>query len=178
MRESGLRAAVYANLNDPRGVGDSSVPSGTAAYRIARLADDFAAGAAGCFLEDQLWPKRCGHMRGKKVIEREQYIQKIKAAVDARDGRDFFIVFAHVEANSGLWAEIKGGRMKELSENALIQKYALGFQKVRTNDKADKVCLPLTFFTKPYFHQCFGPFQMDPFRLLDIRGIRHIKGFG
>ena len=55
-------------------------------------------------------------------------------------GRDFFIVFAHVEANSGLWAEIKGGRMKELSENALIQKYALGFQKVRTNDKADKVC--------------------------------------
>ena len=51
-----------------------------------------AAGAAGCFLEDQLWPKRCGHMRGKKVIEREQYIQKIKAAVDARDGRDFFIV--------------------------------------------------------------------------------------
>jgi len=51
-----------------------------------------AAGAAGCFLEDQLWPKRCGHMRGKRVIEREQYVQKIRAAVDARAGRDFFIV--------------------------------------------------------------------------------------
>jgi methylisocitrate lyase len=51
-----------------------------------------AAGAAGCFLEDQLWPKRCGHMRGKKVIERDRYLQKIKAAVDARAGRDFFIV--------------------------------------------------------------------------------------
>ncbi len=51
-----------------------------------------AAGAAGCFLEDQVWPKRCGHMRGKRVIERDQYVQKIRAAVDARAGRDFFIV--------------------------------------------------------------------------------------
>lgn len=51
-----------------------------------------AAGAAGCFLEDQVWPKRCGHMRGKKVIERGQFVQKIRAAVEARAGRDFFIV--------------------------------------------------------------------------------------
>jgi len=51
-----------------------------------------AAGAAGCFLEDQVWPKRCGHLRGKKVIERDEYVHKIQAAVDARDGRDFFIV--------------------------------------------------------------------------------------
>jgi 2-methylisocitrate lyase-like PEP mutase family enzyme len=51
-----------------------------------------AAGAAGCFLEDQVWPKKCGHMRGKKVIGRDDYIHKIKAAVDARGDRDFFIV--------------------------------------------------------------------------------------
>lgn len=51
-----------------------------------------AAGAAGCFLEDQVWPKRCGHMRGKRVIPREEYVQKIRAADDARAGRDFFIV--------------------------------------------------------------------------------------
>ena len=51
-----------------------------------------AAGAAGCFLEDQLWPKKCGHMRGKRVIEREEYVDKIRAAVDARGERDFFIV--------------------------------------------------------------------------------------
>jgi 2-methylisocitrate lyase-like PEP mutase family enzyme len=51
-----------------------------------------AAGAAGCFLEDQLWPKRCGHMRGKQVIERDDYIHKIRAAVDARGEQDFFIV--------------------------------------------------------------------------------------
>jgi 2-methylisocitrate lyase-like PEP mutase family enzyme len=51
-----------------------------------------AAGAAGCFLEDQVWPKRCGHLRGKRIIDRDEYVQKIRAAVDARAGRDFFIV--------------------------------------------------------------------------------------
>jgi 2-methylisocitrate lyase-like PEP mutase family enzyme len=50
------------------------------------------AGAAGCFLEDQQWPKKCGHMRGKRVIEREEYIDKIRAAVDTRGNADFFIV--------------------------------------------------------------------------------------
>jgi 2,3-dimethylmalate lyase len=50
------------------------------------------AGAAGCFLEDQQWPKKCGHMRGKRVIEREEYLDKIRAAVDTRGNADFFIV--------------------------------------------------------------------------------------
>jgi 2-methylisocitrate lyase-like PEP mutase family enzyme len=65
--------------------------------------DLIAAGAAGCFLEDQVWPKKCGHMRGKRIIEREQYLQKIRAAVEARDGRDFFIVArTDAEAVSGV----------------------------------------------------------------------------
>jgi 2-methylisocitrate lyase-like PEP mutase family enzyme len=59
-------------------------------YRTVK--DLIAAGAAGCFLEDQVWPKKCGHMRNKKVIEREQYLQKIKAAVEAKGESDFFIV--------------------------------------------------------------------------------------
>jgi methylisocitrate lyase len=50
------------------------------------------AGAAGCFLEDQVWPKKCGHMRGKRVVDSREYIDKVRAAVDARAGRDFFIV--------------------------------------------------------------------------------------
>lgn len=60
-----------------------------------------AAGAAGCFLEDQVWPKRCGHMRNKRVIEREQYLQKVRAAVDARGDHDFFIV-ARTDAEAAL----------------------------------------------------------------------------
>jgi methylisocitrate lyase len=50
------------------------------------------AGAAGCFLEDQQWPKKCGHMRGKRVIDREEYLDKVRAAVDTRGDADFFIV--------------------------------------------------------------------------------------
>ncbi len=50
------------------------------------------AGAAGCFREDPHWPQKCGHMRGKRVIEREEYIDKIRAAVDTRGDADFFIV--------------------------------------------------------------------------------------
>src|SRR5215472_8908914 len=59
-----------------------------------------AAGAAGCFLEDQVWPKKCGHMRGKRVIDRDAYVQKVWAAVDARAGRNFFIV-ARTDALAG-----------------------------------------------------------------------------
>ena len=51
-----------------------------------------AAGAAGCFLEDQRWPKRCGHMRDKTVVARDEYLAKIRAAVDAKGDHDFFLV--------------------------------------------------------------------------------------
>ena len=41
------------------------------------------AGAAGIFLEDQVWPKRCGHMVGKQVVERGEWLSKLRAAVHA-----------------------------------------------------------------------------------------------
>lgn len=44
------------------------------------------AGAAGIFLEDQVWPKRCGHMAGKQVVERGDWLAKLRAAVHAADG--------------------------------------------------------------------------------------------
>lgn len=49
------------------------------------------AGAAGMMLEDQVWPKRCGHMRGKEVIPAEEMAEKIRAAADARRDPDFVI---------------------------------------------------------------------------------------
>lgn len=50
------------------------------------------AGAAGVVLEDQVMPKRCGHMAGKKVIPMEEHVQKIRAAVYARKDPDFIII--------------------------------------------------------------------------------------
>ena len=49
------------------------------------------AGVAGLMLEDQVWPKRCGHMKGKEVISAEEMVQKIRAAAEARVDPDFVI---------------------------------------------------------------------------------------
>jgi len=51
-----------------------------------------SAGVAGLHIEDQEWPKRCGHLAGKAVIPQEEMVAKIKAAVDARRDGDFQIV--------------------------------------------------------------------------------------
>ena len=70
------------------------------------------AGAKGCFLEDQQWPKRCGHMSGKQIINRDEYIDKIRAAVAARNGKDFFIV-ARTDALAVVGMEEAQARMAE-----------------------------------------------------------------
>jgi|DewCreStandDraft_4_1066084.scaffolds.fasta_scaffold10005_9 2-methylisocitrate lyase-like PEP mutase family enzyme len=50
------------------------------------------AGAAGLFLEDQVWPKRCGHMRGKQVVEADEWIAKLRVVREHPVGRDLFLV--------------------------------------------------------------------------------------
>jgi 2-methylisocitrate lyase-like PEP mutase family enzyme len=50
------------------------------------------AGLASVMIEDQVWPKRCGHMAGKDVIPAAEMVQKIKAAADARRDPDFVIM--------------------------------------------------------------------------------------
>ena len=58
--------------------------------RTVRLLE--RAGAAGIQLEDQVFPKKCGHFAGKQVIARAEMVQKIKAACDARQDGDLQIV--------------------------------------------------------------------------------------
>lgn len=50
------------------------------------------AGVAAIHIEDQVWPKRCGHMEGKRVIPMEEMVQKVRAAVEAREDTDFLII--------------------------------------------------------------------------------------
>ncbi|KAF7195225.1 Carboxyvinyl-carboxyphosphonate phosphorylmutase [Pseudocercospora fuligena] len=61
---------------------------------VRRTVQCFAqAGAAGVMIEDQTWPKRCGHTKGKSVVSRGEAYARIKAAVDARnEGQDVFIL--------------------------------------------------------------------------------------
>lgn len=51
-----------------------------------------SAGAAGLHIEDQVLPKRCGHLEGKELISEKAMCEKISAAVGARRGKDFFIM--------------------------------------------------------------------------------------
>jgi len=51
-----------------------------------------AAGLAGCHIEDQEFPKRCGHVSGKSLVDVEDMTEKIKAAVAARRDPDFMII--------------------------------------------------------------------------------------
>ena len=79
---------------------------------VWRLVRDLESlGAAGIFLEDQVWPKRCGHMVGKGVIPRDEYIPKLKAALEARRSKDFTIV-ARTDARApvGLEEAIERGK--------------------------------------------------------------------
>ena len=69
-----------------------------------------SAGASGIFLEDQKWPKRCGHMAGKEVVPKEEYVEKLRAALDARKSKDFIIVArTDARAPEGLDAAIERG---------------------------------------------------------------------
>jgi len=63
------------------------------AENVARTIQQLeAAGLAGCHIEDQEFPKRCGHLAGKKIVDLEEMVGKIKAAVAARRDPDFMII--------------------------------------------------------------------------------------
>jgi len=58
-----------------------------------------SAGLAGCHIEDQEFPKRCGHLAGKSIVDLDEMVAKIKAAVAARRDPDFMII-ARTDARS------------------------------------------------------------------------------
>ncbi|MDD2800238.1 MAG: histidinol-phosphatase [Methylococcales bacterium] len=75
------------------------------------------------------------HENGRSSVGLIEIIKRLEA-----QHKDFFLVFAHVENNSGLWKEVNGGRLEEFGKNEFFRRRALGFQNVRSYDKPDKVC--------------------------------------
>lgn len=63
------------------------------AINVTRTIREYeAAGVAGCHIEDQVFPKKCGFFEGKLVVPMEEHVQKIRAALDARRDRDFVVI--------------------------------------------------------------------------------------
>jgi 2-methylisocitrate lyase-like PEP mutase family enzyme len=101
---------------------DADTGYGNAINVIRTVRELMGAGAAGMFLEDQVWPKRCGHMQGKQVIPLEEQLKKLKAAIEAKQNRDFFIV-ARTDSRQalGLDAAIERGiAFKEAGADAVF----------------------------------------------------------
>jgi len=101
---------------------DADTGYGNAINVIRTVEELTRAGAAGMFLEDQVWPKRCGHMTGKQVIPLEEQLNKLRAAIDARKDRNFFIV-ARTDSRQALGlneAITRGAAFKEAGADAVF----------------------------------------------------------
>lgn len=105
----GLNAVVDA---------DTGYGNATNVMRTVELWEQ--AGAAGMFIEDQVWPKRCGHMAGKSVVPTEEWLAKLRAALRHREG---IHVTARTDARAalGLTEAIERGRMaRDLGVDAVF----------------------------------------------------------
>ena len=102
-----------------------------------------AIGASGIFLEDQKWPKRCGHMAGKEVIPKEEYAEKLRAALDARQSKEFIIVArTDARATEGLDSAIERGLLyKEIGADAIFVEAPKSIDEMRQIGKSIKAPL-------------------------------------
>jgi methylisocitrate lyase len=114
------------------------------AENVARTIRELqAAGLAGCHIEDQEFPKRCGHLAGKSIVEPEEMVGKIKAAVAARRDPDFFII-ARTDARA---AEGFDGAVERAGEYLAAGADAIFPEALQTSDEfrdfAKEIDLPL-----------------------------------
>ena len=71
------------------------------AVNVKRTVRGYAqAGCAAVMIEDQVWPKRCGHTRGKQVMGTREALARIRAAVDARDEGANVLIVARTDARA------------------------------------------------------------------------------
>ena len=85
-------------------IGDGDTGYGNPA-NVRRTVEGFAkAGFAGIMIEDQVAPKRCGHTRGKEVVARDEALQRMRAAIDARNEGAPILIMARTDdrATQGL----------------------------------------------------------------------------
>lgn len=87
------------------------------AVNVRRTVREYARmGAAAVMLEDQVWPKRCGHTRGKQVVDFGEAVMRIRAACDARDEGADILILARTDARATHGFEEALRRMKAFEE--------------------------------------------------------------
>ena len=93
-------------------VADMDTGYGNALNVVRTVRECVALGVAGIILEDQEWPKKCGHFEGKRVIAAEEQAAKLRAAVEAR-GDDDLVIIGRTDARQplGLEEAIRRGKL-------------------------------------------------------------------
>lgn len=92
MTEMLSRAANIVEAVNVPVIADADTGFGNAVNVMRTVREYEKAGVAAIQLEDQVAPKKCGHMTGRQVVSKEEMVGKIKAAVDVRKDRDFMII--------------------------------------------------------------------------------------
>ena len=116
------------------------------ALNVQRTIRNFErAGAAAIQIEDQSFPKRCGHLDGKILIKRDEMVGKVKAAVDARTASDTLII-ARTDARAveGLQEAIdRAHAYQEAGADILFIEAPRSFDEMKTIRKSFQVSIPL-----------------------------------
>src|SRR6266700_1399830 len=110
-RAAAISAVIASVAGDLPLIADADTGYGNP-INVRRTIHEYeSAGVAGLHIEDQVWPKKCGHMEGKQVIPMDEMVQKVRAAVEARQDPDFVII-ARTDANAvhGLEDAIQRGQ--------------------------------------------------------------------
>ena len=111
LTEVATRAGQIARMTDLPTLVDADTGFGEP-MNVARTVQAMEdAGLAGLHVEDQVNPKRCGHLDGKQVVDRETAVRRVRAAVEGRRDPDFVVVArTDVRAAEGLAATIERAR--------------------------------------------------------------------
>jgi len=114
MSEMVANARYIASAVEVPVIADADNGYGNAINVIRTVREYIAAGVAGIHLEDQVMPKRCGHVAGRVVIPVEEAVGKIRAAAATRDERDpDFVLIARTDARGA-----SGGSLDEAIRRA------------------------------------------------------------
>jgi len=100
MTEMVMNARYIARAVSLPVICDADTGYGNAINVMRTVREYEAAGVAGIHLEDQVFPKRCGHMEGKVLVPLEEMAAKIRAACEAREDPDFVII-ARTDSRAG-----------------------------------------------------------------------------
>ncbi|RDX46711.1 carboxyphosphonoenolpyruvate mutase [Lentinus brumalis] len=102
-------ARMIVGVSDAPVIADADTGFGGPLNVARTIALYEAAGVAGCHIEDQTFPKRCGQLTGKDVVDMETYIERIVTAVKARQNPDFLIIARTDARNATMYGGEKAG---------------------------------------------------------------------